>query len=268
MRSSRPRRCSRGTPASWGRHSPWSRRARAPARRSCRRRPSRRTSWPRSTTTTSENGPLMSGTWAGGWRRSCPGEERPDLWHPDGTPAVLVAADLDPSAVATLRPELVAGIALAGGDADRTCRDRRARARDPARARSRGLVDRRRDRCRRGCRRGRWLPWPTPHRAVGGGPGRIGSSRGGGVDGDLGLVTFRRCRAAWRVGRCQRRLAPRGGGGDSGRGGRDRPRPDGAVVPGPLHAAVGRRAARDLRPDPRGDGRSAGRLPDARRRRR
>ena len=43
------------------------------------------------------------------------GEARPDLWHPDGTPAVLVAADLDPSAVATLRPELVAGIALAGG---------------------------------------------------------------------------------------------------------------------------------------------------------
>src|SRR5688500_2283554 len=35
------------------------------------------------------------------------GGERPDLWHPDGTPAVLVAADLDPSAVATLRPELV-----------------------------------------------------------------------------------------------------------------------------------------------------------------
>ncbi len=43
------------------------------------------------------------------------GGGRPDLWHPDGTPAVLVAADLDPSAVATLRPELVAGIALAGG---------------------------------------------------------------------------------------------------------------------------------------------------------
>ncbi len=43
------------------------------------------------------------------------GGARPDLWHPDGTPAVLVAADLDPSAVATLRPELVAGIALAGG---------------------------------------------------------------------------------------------------------------------------------------------------------
>ncbi|MEA2605416.1 MAG: multiphosphoryl transfer protein, partial [Chloroflexota bacterium] len=38
-----------------------------------------------------------------------------DLWHRDGRPAVIVAADLDPSAVATLRPELVAGIALAGG---------------------------------------------------------------------------------------------------------------------------------------------------------
>jgi phosphocarrier protein FPr len=43
------------------------------------------------------------------------GDRRPDLWHPDGHPAVLVAADLDPSAVATLRRELVAGIALAGG---------------------------------------------------------------------------------------------------------------------------------------------------------
>jgi phosphocarrier protein FPr len=43
------------------------------------------------------------------------GVVRPDLWHPDGRPAVLVAADLDPSAVATLRPELVVGIALAGG---------------------------------------------------------------------------------------------------------------------------------------------------------
>jgi phosphocarrier protein FPr len=43
------------------------------------------------------------------------GERQPDLWHPDGHPAVLVATDLDPSAVATLRRELVAGIALAGG---------------------------------------------------------------------------------------------------------------------------------------------------------
>ncbi len=43
------------------------------------------------------------------------GSARPDLWHADGRPAVIVADDLDPSAVATLRPELVAGIALAGG---------------------------------------------------------------------------------------------------------------------------------------------------------
>ena len=38
-----------------------------------------------------------------------------DLWHADGRPAVIVADDLDPSAVATLRSELVAGIGLAGG---------------------------------------------------------------------------------------------------------------------------------------------------------
>ena len=43
------------------------------------------------------------------------GSARPDLWHADGRPAVIVADDLDPSAVATLRSELVAGIALAGG---------------------------------------------------------------------------------------------------------------------------------------------------------
>lgn len=43
------------------------------------------------------------------------GSQRPDLWHADGRPAVIVADDLDPSAVATLRPELVAGIALASG---------------------------------------------------------------------------------------------------------------------------------------------------------
>lgn len=43
------------------------------------------------------------------------GAARPDLWHADGRPAVIVADDLDPSAVATLRSELVAGIALAGG---------------------------------------------------------------------------------------------------------------------------------------------------------
>ncbi|HEV7604921.1 MAG TPA: phosphoenolpyruvate--protein phosphotransferase [Candidatus Limnocylindrales bacterium] len=43
------------------------------------------------------------------------GSSAVDLWHADGGPAVIVAEDLDPSAVATLRPELVAGIALAGG---------------------------------------------------------------------------------------------------------------------------------------------------------
>lgn len=43
------------------------------------------------------------------------GDARPDLWHTDGRPAVLISVDLDPSVVAGLRPELVAGIALAGG---------------------------------------------------------------------------------------------------------------------------------------------------------
>jgi phosphocarrier protein FPr len=43
------------------------------------------------------------------------GQRQPDLWHRDGQPAVLVAVDLDPSVVAGLRPELVAGVALAGG---------------------------------------------------------------------------------------------------------------------------------------------------------
>jgi phosphocarrier protein FPr len=43
------------------------------------------------------------------------GASASDLWHPDGRPAVIIADDLDPSAVATLRPELVAGIALSGG---------------------------------------------------------------------------------------------------------------------------------------------------------
>ena len=43
------------------------------------------------------------------------GERRPDLWHTDGHPAVLIAADLDPSVVASLRRELVAGIAMGVG---------------------------------------------------------------------------------------------------------------------------------------------------------
>lgn len=43
------------------------------------------------------------------------GETQPELWNRDGHSAILVAADLDPSVVATLRRELVGGIALAGG---------------------------------------------------------------------------------------------------------------------------------------------------------
>ena len=43
------------------------------------------------------------------------GRTRPDLHHPDGTPAVVAADDLDPSTVAGLRPELVTGVALVAG---------------------------------------------------------------------------------------------------------------------------------------------------------
>jgi phosphoenolpyruvate-protein phosphotransferase len=43
------------------------------------------------------------------------GRRRPDLHHRDGIPAIVAAEDLDPSAVAGIRPELVTGIALAAG---------------------------------------------------------------------------------------------------------------------------------------------------------
>ncbi|HET9436344.1 MAG TPA: phosphoenolpyruvate--protein phosphotransferase [Candidatus Limnocylindrales bacterium] len=43
------------------------------------------------------------------------GRARPELHHRDGTPAVLASDDFDPSVVAVIRPELVAGLALAGG---------------------------------------------------------------------------------------------------------------------------------------------------------
>jgi phosphoenolpyruvate-protein phosphotransferase len=43
------------------------------------------------------------------------GRSRPELHHRDGTPAVVASDDLDPSLVAVIRPELVAGLALAGG---------------------------------------------------------------------------------------------------------------------------------------------------------
>ena len=43
------------------------------------------------------------------------GRTRPELHHRDGTPAVVASDDLDPSLVAVIRPELVAGLALTGG---------------------------------------------------------------------------------------------------------------------------------------------------------
>jgi phosphoenolpyruvate-protein phosphotransferase len=43
------------------------------------------------------------------------GRARPELHHRDGRIAILAADDLDPSLVAAIRPELVGGIALAGG---------------------------------------------------------------------------------------------------------------------------------------------------------
>ena len=43
------------------------------------------------------------------------GRARPSLYHRDGTPAIVASDDLDPSVVAVIRPELVAGLALAGG---------------------------------------------------------------------------------------------------------------------------------------------------------
>ena len=47
--------------------------------------------------------------------RRITGRQVTDPRHADGTPAVLIADDLGPSETASLRPELVAGIALAGG---------------------------------------------------------------------------------------------------------------------------------------------------------
>jgi len=46
------------------------------------------------------------------------GRSRPDLHHRDGTPAIVAADDLDPSAVAGIRPELVSGVALGAGAAN------------------------------------------------------------------------------------------------------------------------------------------------------
>jgi phosphocarrier protein FPr len=46
------------------------------------------------------------------------GRAAPALHRSDGAPAILVAIDLDPSLVAAIRPELVAGMALAAGAAN------------------------------------------------------------------------------------------------------------------------------------------------------
>jgi len=43
------------------------------------------------------------------------GRARPALHRRDGSPAIVASDDLDPSVVAVIRPELVAGLALAGG---------------------------------------------------------------------------------------------------------------------------------------------------------
>ena len=43
------------------------------------------------------------------------GERQPDMWHADGRPAIVIAMDIAPSAIATIRRDLVAGLALGGG---------------------------------------------------------------------------------------------------------------------------------------------------------
>ena len=186
------------------------------------------------------------------------GSRASDLWHADGAPAIIVAEDLDPSAVATLRPELVAGIALGGG----------------APTGHAAIVA-----------RGLGIPLVL---GLGGATADLATSAVGLVDGGLGRLIVEpddadiasaalapdaanaapspdeRRRADH--GQRQRRLGPRGDGGRPGRRRRDRPRPDRAAVPRSGDAAVGRRATRDLCPDPGRLPGPAGRLPDARRR--
>jgi multiphosphoryl transfer protein len=43
------------------------------------------------------------------------GQPPPTVHHADGTPAIVAGDDLDPSVVAVVRPELVAGLAMGGG---------------------------------------------------------------------------------------------------------------------------------------------------------
>ena len=46
------------------------------------------------------------------------GQPPPTVHHADGTPAIVAGEDLDPSVVAVVRPELVAGLVMAGGAAN------------------------------------------------------------------------------------------------------------------------------------------------------
>ena len=106
---------------------------------------------PRSTTSISGRARRMSATSAGAWPASCAATPRPTCGTPTAGRPIIVADDLDPSAVATLRPELVAGIALAGGAPTGHAAIVARGARDPAGPRPRagassGAVDGRRRR--------------------------------------------------------------------------------------------------------------------------
>ena len=198
-------------------------------------------------------------------RRDPARRPRPDLWHADGRPAIIVADDLDPSAVATLRPELVAGIALAGGaptgHAAIVARglgiplvlglgaDAIDAARRTPRRRSTAAIGRLHRRARCGRPRGRRLGRRRPATAA------------------PAVARQRRCRGIRSSANVGSVAGGRGGG--PGRRRRHRPRPDRAAVPRPADRRPSVAEQRAIyRPDPRGDGGSAGRLPDARRRRR
>ncbi len=186
------------------------------------------------------------------------GRERPPLHRADGSPAVLVADDLDPSVVVAIRPEMVTGIALAGGAPT-------GHAAIVARALGIPLV------LGLGAAVGARLDGAEV--AVDGSGGRLlvepdkddleamtsVASAGSVAGGWAGSA----CR-----GRGERRVRARGGGRGGCCCGRHRPRPDGAAVPRPVRAARPRRAALGLPPDRGGAAGPPRRLPDARHRRR
>ena len=189
------------------------------------------------------------------------GRARPPLHRSDGLPAVLAADDLDPSLVVAIRPELVTGIALAGGAPT-------GHAAIVARA----------------------LGIPL---ALGLGAG-VGAALDGAevaVDGTAGRLLVEPDEADLVAARPPRPRSPaaataeqardlpvevsanvgigaRGGGGGGRRRGRHRSGPDRAPVPRPIGPARARRAALALPPDRGRDAGHAGRVPDARHRRR